>query len=380
MRSSSRLFSAFLAAALPACLALAAADAGAKVLEDVVARVNGKPLLLSEYKKNVRTVMDNYQRSLPQLMRDDEALREIRKKVLDQMVDDEMLAQEGDKLGLKIYQRELEKGLEEVQERSFRLDEATGKRRTDSEMKAALAGELEREGLSGEQFRERIRRQILMRKVVEEKVRPMVKEPDEKRVREAFEKFKAVASGSTDVVKGMPEETGQAYLAFGLRMRDMSSERVRVSHLLVKIQSAGAAPTLVERNQALKRAEGLKKKIEGGADFGEVAAKESDDAESAARGGDLGFILRGWMPAEFEKAAFSLQVGEVSEPVETKFGFHLIRVQEKKAKETLTLEKVKDDIARFLENIDSQTELQSYIKKLRSAATIEIVQPEQEQK
>ena len=261
MRSSSRMFPALAAAALGASLAFAAPLAFAKVLEDVVARVNGKPLLLSEYKKNVRTVMENYQHSLPQIMHDEEALKEVRKKVLDQMIDDELLAQDAEKAGLKIHERELDKGIEEVQERNFRVDDATGKRRTDGETKAALARELEKEGLSDDQFRERIRRQILMRKVVEEKVRPLVKEPDEKRVREAFDKLKAVASGSTDVVKGMTEDVAQAYLAFGLRLHDMSSERVRVSHLLVKVPAAGAAPSMVERNQALKRAQELRKKI-----------------------------------------------------------------------------------------------------------------------
>jgi parvulin-like peptidyl-prolyl isomerase len=371
MPSSNRLFLIVAAAA-----ALAASSAGAKVLEDVVARVNGKPLLLSEYKKNVRSVMENYQRSMPHILQDEEVQKEIRKKVLDQMVDDELLAQEGEKLGIKIHERELTKGVEEIQERSFRVDDLTGKRRSDYEVKAALVSELEKEGLGEEQFRERIRRQIIMRKVVDEKVRPMVKEPDEKKLQAAFDKLKTIASGSTDVVKGMQEDAAQAYIAFGTRMRDLSSERVRVSHVLIKFAAAGPAPSMVERNQALKRAEALKKKITEGADFGEVAAKESDDVESASRGGDLGFILKGWMPAEFENAAFALPVGEVSEPIETKFGYHLIRVQEKKAKESLLLEKVKDDIVKFLGSIESQTELQNFIKKLRGAATIEIVEPD----
>ncbi|HAH08084.1 MAG TPA: hypothetical protein DCM05_16430 [Elusimicrobia bacterium] len=361
---------------LAAAAAFLALSAGAKVLEDVVARVNGKPLLLSEYNKNVRSVLDNYQRSMPQLLREEEVQKEIRKKVLDQMIDDELLAQDGEKSAIKITERELTRGIEEIQERSFRVDEMTGKRRSDFEVKKSLADELEREGLSEEQFRERIRRQILMRKVVEEKVRPLVKEPDEKKVQAAFDKLKTVASGSTDVVKGMSEDVAQAYIAFGTRLRDLTSERVRVSHILVKVSAAGAAPSMMERNQALKRAEALKKKIADGADFGEVAAKESDDIESAPRGGDLGFILKGWMPPEFENAAFTLPVGEVSEPVETKFGCHLIRVQEKKAKESLLLEKAKDDVVKFLGGIESQVELQNYVKKLRSAATIEIVEPD----
>jgi parvulin-like peptidyl-prolyl isomerase len=351
---------------------LAAAPLSAAVLEDVVARVNGKPLLLSEYRKNVKSVTESWMRGMPQLLREDEAVKEMRQKVLDQMVDDELLAQEGEKLGLKVYARELEKGIEEIQERNFRLDEATGKKRSDGEMKGALLEELKKEGLNEEQFQDRIRRQLLMRKVIEEKVRPTVKEPDDKALQAAYDKLKLVASGSTDVVKGMPEETGQAYLAFGMRMRDAVAERVRVSHLLVKT-APGAA--LVERNQALKRTEALRKKLVEGADFAETAMKESDDAESAPRGGDLGFILRGWMPSEFEKAAFALPVGEISEPVESKFGFHLIRVQEKKAKDSITFERFKGDIGQFLYNMQSQTALIDYLKKLRTAATLELKAP-----
>ena len=355
-----------------ALLLLAAGPARAKVLEDVVARVNGKPLLLSEYRKNLRSVLDNYQRTMPGLLRDEEALKEIRAKILDQMVDDELLAQEGEKLGMKVHDREVDKGVEEVQERNFRVDELTGKKRTDSETKAALSSELGKEGLTTEAFRERIRRQVLIRRVIEEKVRPMIKEPDEKRLQTAFDKLKAVATGSTEAVKGLSEETAQAYLAFGFRLRDGTSERVRVSHLLIKTASGAS---IVERNAALKRAEELKKRVDAGADFAETAAKESDDAESAARGGDIGFILRGWMPPEFEKAAFALPVGETSAPVETSFGYHLIRVAEKKAKEGLSLEKVKTEVSQFLYSLETQTELVSFVKKLRSSGTIEATPP-----
>jgi parvulin-like peptidyl-prolyl isomerase len=352
----------FLALALPA---------SSEMLEDVVARVNGKPILLSEYRKNVRAVIDNYQRSMPQALRDEEMVKEIHKKVLDQMIDDELLIQEGERMGLKVHSRELEKGIDEVQERSFREDERTGQKRSDAQMRAALLEELRKEGLGEEQFRERIRRQIIQRKVEEERVRPNLKEPDEKRLRAAFERFKAVASGSTDVVKGMSEEEGQATIAFGMRLKDGVSERVRVAHILVK---TGPGAGMVARSQALARAQEIKKKLSEGADFGETAVKESDDAESAPRGGDLGFLLRGWMPKEFEDAAFSLPVGDASDPVETKFGFHILRVTEKRAKESLNYDKVKGEMTQFLYGLDRQTELIRFVKKLRASATVEVLQ------
>ena len=196
----------------------------------MVARVNGKPLLLSEYRKNLRSVLDNYQRTMPGLLRDEEALKEIRAKILDQMVDDELLAQEGEKLGMKVHDREVDKGVEEVQERNFRVDELTGKKRTDSETKAALSSELGKEGLTTEAFRERIRRQVLIRRVIEEKVRPMIKEPDEKRLRPLSTSSRpghGQHGGGERPLRG----TAQAYLAFGFRLRDgTSSACVSISH------------------------------------------------------------------------------------------------------------------------------------------------------
>ncbi len=82
-----------------------------------------------------------------------------------------------------------------------------------------------------------------------------------------------------------------------------------------------------EETRAL--AEELRQRIEDGEDFAEIAAEYSDDLSNAADGGDLGWFGRGMMVAPFEEAAFDLEVGEISEPVETDFGWHLIEVLEK---------------------------------------------------
>lgn len=366
MSSSNKALAAALAAAL------GAASASAAVLEDVVARVNGKPLLLSEYQKNLRSVLDNYQKAMPEALKDEEALKEIRNKVLDQMIDDEILAQEAEKKGLKVHPREVEKGILEVQERSFRQDPETGERRDDKAVEAELKKELEGEGLTWDQFSERIKRQLMIRKAVESEVAAKLKDADEKRVKTAFETFKTVVNGSTEPLKGMPDHEASAWGGFAMRLRDTHSERVRVSHILVKA-APGAAMT--DKAKALEKAKALKKKLDDGGDFYEVARAESDDQESAPRGGDLGWILKGWMPETFEKAAFSLGVGEVSAPVETDFGYHLVRVQEKKAKEALNFEKLKMPLKEFLYNLDYQRELLAFVKGLRQKAVIESKPP-----
>lgn len=353
-----------------ALLVALGAPARAAVLEDIVAKVNSKPLLLSEYRKNLRSVMTNYQRNLPALLTDEGTVKEIRDKVLDQMVDDELLAQEAEKLKVKVHERELDQGIEEVMERSFRVGEG-GRRRSDTEMDKALKDELKSEGLNWNQFRERIRRQLRIRKVVEQRVRAAIKEPDDESAREAFKKFEYIVKGDTSAVAGMPMEEAQLFIGFGRRLRDNHSERVRVSHILVKTLS----PSMVDKNKALKKARAIKKRLDADEDFYEIAKKESDDMESAPRGGDLGWILRGWMPKPFEDAAFALPVGEVSEPVGTDFGYHLIRLQEKKARESFQFDKVKLGIKEFLFNLDFQKKLQELVKDLRKKATVQVMLP-----
>jgi len=99
--------------------------------------------------------------------------------------------------------------------------------------------------------------------------------------------------------------------------------------------------------------------------------KYSEDKESAARAGDLGYVIKGMLPPEAEEAAFKLQVGENSQPVETKFGWHILRLEEKRAAQKLRFEPVKDDLEQVLAQNSFAAELGSYIKDLRKNAKIQ---------
>jgi len=107
-------------------------------------------------------------------------------------------------------------------------------------------------------------------------------------------------------------------------------EQVKASHILIAFKGSPAAqkdkPELTEE-QAKAKAEDLRKKIVGGADFAETAKKESDDTGSGARGGELGSFGRGQMVPEFETAAFSAKPGDVTPVVRTQFGYHIIKVE-----------------------------------------------------
>ena len=102
------------------------------------------------------------------------------------------------------------------------------------------------------------------------------------------------------------------------------SDQAGASHiLLMHVDSPGSAVTRT-KEEAAEQIAGLKAEIDGGADFAELARSHSD-CSSAGAGGDLGMFGRGMMVPEFEAAVYGLEIGEVSDAVETDFGYHLIR-------------------------------------------------------
>jgi peptidyl-prolyl cis-trans isomerase D len=121
-------------------------------------------------------------------------------------------------------------------------------------------------------------------------------------------------------------------------------EQVHALHILLKTEGkdeAGVAAVKAKAEDVLKQAK-------GGADFGELAKKYSEDEGSKVRGGDLNFFGKGQMVPEFEQVAFTLPAGQISDLVKTQFGFHIIKVLEKKAATTQPLNDVKASIAEQL--------------------------------
>ena len=114
----------------------------------------------------------------------------------------------------------------------------------------------------------------------------------------------------------------------------------------------------------------VKERLQKGEDFATVAKEKSKDP--SAEGGDLGFFSRGQMLKPFEDAAFALKEGEISDPVQTQFGWHIIKVEEKRTRPLPTFDQVKDTI---ISQLSAQKAKQT-IKELHDAAKIEIVDPE----
>ena len=119
------------------------------------------------------------------------------------------------------------------------------------------------------------------------------------------------------------------------------NEAVKASHILIKVDKDGDKKAW---EAAKKKAEMVRSKALKGESFAKLAKEYSDDPGSKNKGGELGYFTKGRMVPEFEKAAFSLKKGEISQPVKTAFGYHIIKVEDKKPAHQKKLSEVKETL------------------------------------
>ncbi|MFZ0773966.1 MAG: peptidylprolyl isomerase [Candidatus Sulfotelmatobacter sp.] len=147
-------------------------------------------------------------------------------------------------------------------------------------------------------------------------------------------------------------------------------EQAKVSHILIKTPLPGPDGKVDEKGvaEAQRRAEDLLKQLKGGAKFEDLAKKYSEDQGSAKEGGSLGWVGKGRTVPEFEKAAFSLPKGQISDLVKSSYGFHIIRVDDRQDAHMKTLEEVKAEIEPLLKQQKAQEAAQKQAEDLLQAA------------
>jgi parvulin-like peptidyl-prolyl isomerase len=141
---------------------------------------------------------------------------------------------------------------------------------------------------------------------------------------------------------------------------------VRASHILVRIENDEAA--------ARQRIEGILKRIKKGEDFAKLAVELSEDAPTAKRGGDLGFFPEHSTPVA--EAAFKLKKGEISAPVKSPYGLHILKVTDTRPAGVAPFVEVADEIRSLLEEEEREEQEEAFIQRLRSDAKIEILLPQ----
>jgi parvulin-like peptidyl-prolyl isomerase len=351
---------------LTAALLCAAAPAAAAVVEELAARINNEPVTISDYKRAKEALTEQYAAAMPDFFKQKDAEAQIEKAALDKLVDEALLRQKAEALKIKVYERELETGMGEIRKRFARAPE--GGQLPADKAEAAFRAELKKEGVTMEEFRERIRKQLMVQKLVQETIKARAKMPGDAETKAYFDRISLVLKDGEAAAKDLDDEAKQDLLAVAGKFREITAERLRLRHILLKLKE-DASPE--EKKAAQEKALAIRKDLDGALDFDGAVEKYSEDKESAARAGDLGYVVKGMLPPEAEEAAFKLQVGENSQPVETKFGWHILRLEEKRAAQKLRFEPVKDDLEQVLAQNSFAAELGAYIKDLRKNAKIQ---------
>jgi peptidyl-prolyl cis-trans isomerase C len=149
--------------------------------------------------------------------------------------------------------------------------------------------------------------------------------------------------------------------------RFSSPDSVRARHILLQIQPGDDDAT---RQDKRERIEEILQQAKSGSDFAQLAQQHSE-GPSNVRGGDLGFFRRGTMVQPFDSVAFALEIGEISGVVETRFGYHIIKVEEKKDGQSLEFEEIKENLLAQMRQQKLANAVQIHLNEMMKMAIIE---------
>lgn len=306
--------------ALPllALLALAPAAAGAETLDRIACTVDDVVITLSEVEERG---------SMLKLQAPRASRATLLREAADDLVAEKLFEKAMKQLAIDVQPTELKATLQSIMQQNGLTSEEQ------------LQQAVESQGLDWSEYVETMRRQLGQSKLINIKVRSQVKVSED----EVKRRYAEVAAS----------EKGE--------------EEVRASHILVTVP-ADAPEAEVQEAQARAAAIAAKARQQG-TDF-EALAREASEGPSKADGGDLGWFQRGEMVPELEKAAFGLEAGGVSEPVRTRFGWHVVKVQERRTTAARSFELVSDQIRESLFREEMERQTRRYLDELRKGAVI----------
>lgn len=306
----------------------ASASASPLGLKDPVAVVNGEPVSLKELQEAFDTAVKSSGINTADLT--DAQKIEGYRQLLDELIVDKLIAKQA--ATVEVSQADIDAEVAKIK-KQFPTEEDFNK-------------QLAQVGQSPEKVNETIKKMLQQQRWVESQVAN-----------------KIVVS---------PEDAQKFYNDNKQEFQEGAS--VKASHVLIRVdENAPEDVVKAKQAEAAKVAALASKK---GADFAALAKQYSEEPGAKESGGDLGFFTKDRMVPEFAEAAFSQKVGQVSQPVRTQFGWHVIKVTDTKPAHQLSFDEVKDELVNYLKRNKQREAIQNLIKELRDGAKVENNLPE----
>ncbi|MBI4342103.1 MAG: peptidylprolyl isomerase [Candidatus Omnitrophica bacterium] len=292
----------------------------AETVNRIVAVVNDAVITEADVMSQMHAMLEDPEVRLP----DDADPAEVHRVILRRLIEQQIILQEAKRGGVVVASDEVAARMDHFRQR-FGSEEAFQQALADS-------------GLSEEQLKQSVRDQLLVQRVIDANVRSTISVSPQEVARE---------------LDAHPE------LA-------KPGDRVRASHLLVRVDE--------RRGEAEARAliEDLRRQLAGGADFAELATRHSEDSHREA-GGDMGWVAQGELLPELDAVLFSLPVGQLSDPIQTRLGFHLVNMEERRSAASLSVTDANHAIQQQLYQRKYQAALIRWLTDLKRRAYIEIV-------
>jgi len=291
----------------------------------IIAKVNGEPVFASEVERIVEKMFQQARfKFRGQLSAKDSAA--IRQNAFDWSIAQKLLEQEATRQHIEVSDVEIQQVLARLRQQFA----------SDQEFEDALT----QDNSSVEKLRQNIKLDLQLQKLLTTEVKKRITPVSQQ---EALEYYKANLQYFKE------------------------PEKVHVRHIFFKVDK-NATPT--KRTKVRKKAEQVLQLARSGEDFAELAQKYSEDP-SASNGGDLGFFARGDMVKPFDETVFQLEVGEISDLVETSHGYHIIKLEEKKKAGTQSFQQVAESIKNYLLQQKQAKAAGNYIEQLKEQADIE---------
>jgi peptidyl-prolyl cis-trans isomerase C len=288
---------------------------------DVMARVNGHPILRRDFDLAVQ--MQFRGRRNPVGLKE---LQAVRDRVLEGLIENELLYQKAIKSEAPVPDADVESEFQRIKEEFASSD--------------LFSATLKKNGVGEPEFKDQLRRSLLVTRFVDRQVVGDIQVPDED-VRRYYDQN--------------PAEVNR-------------KEAVRLAQILVRVPP-DAAPQA--RAAAREKIEAILKEVKAGGDFADLARKYSESR--GTRDGGTGWLVRGKGPPAIEKSAFALQPGQTSDVVESRLGFHILKVLETRAEGPIPYDEVKEKIRARLLAREREGKVRAYVDGLKEQARVERV-------